>query len=119
MAKSRWALLSGNRKLYLALACGVVLFVIAVGARTMQPPPVKPAAVEAFNELEFEDPNCWQFMISGGHIEYTNTCASNTEVEMEHVDGSKAIHVIAPGGKLVAFGGNMVHIIGQVEERMH
>jgi hypothetical protein len=93
-----------------------LLLVSSPGVRAAQRADVKPTAVETFNSIDFTDPNCWKFDVSGGHIEYTNMCTSNANVEMVHADGSEATHVIAPKGKLIFLGGNTVHIIGQIEE---
>ena len=107
--------LTRNRKFYLLL-CGVMAFTFLVEIRVAKSAQNKPSGivVETFTEIEFVDQKCWSLQTlqaTSAHIEYTNTCSANSNVLLTHVDGTQETFVVAPNGKLIFLGGNVVHII--------
>jgi hypothetical protein len=107
--------LTRNRKFYLLL-CGVMVFTLFVAIPAAKSAQNKPSGITVltFAGIDFVDPKCWTLQTlsaNSAHIEYTNTCTGSSSVILTHVDGTEETFLVAPSGRLIFLGGNVVHII--------
>ncbi len=105
--------LTKNQKFHLLL-CGVILLTLFVEAQVANSAAPIGIAIETFTKIDFVNDRCWQISVNSGIIQYTNACA-NTGVVLTLLDGTtQKSFLVAPQGKLIFLGGNVVHIIREL-----
>ena len=108
-----------HRTFYLLL-CGVMLFSLFVQTRVANSAETKPKeiTIQTFSEINFVDDKCWTPTVNTTNIQYVNKCTVNSDVVVTQVDGTtQETFTVAPNGKLVFLGGNVVHIIREQTEQ--
>ena len=105
--------LTKSRKFYLLL-CGVVVLSFFLKAQVANSVAPIGITIETFTKIDFVNDRCWQLSVNSGIVQYTNGC-SNTAVVLTLLDGiTQKSFLIAPQGKLIFSGGNVVHIITEL-----
>ena len=102
--------LTKSRRFYLLL-CGVIVLSLFLKAQVANSAAPIGITIETFTKIDFVNDLCWQISVNSGIIQYTNGCG-NTAVVLTLLDGTtQKSFLIAPQGKLIFSGGNVVHII--------
>lgn len=98
-----------TRRFYL-FVCGVMLLSLFVETQVANSAPLG-IAIETFTKIDFVNNLCWKMSVGSGNVQYTNACGFSSEIVLTHLDGiTQESFTVAPKGKLIFLGGNVVHI---------